>query len=214
MVCGIWTSHHKISRYCKWGNKLGPGYRSFVSLECESKLRRLKAGMTLTGADAHNPEYIGKKVGFTDSISKEPAFFRRTYLDHSPSRSSHQPPPCKWAWKRTQPRPPDWKRQTPSLNCKRCRSRGTPLRPSQLPARFEFALGGRHRKWKDSLFLLQQRACLDHNERDPLLGKCHGLGRRMKADKELGRDDLIYTLMAQKEDAFFQVEKKYEKTAP
>ena len=36
----------------------------------------------------------------------------------------------------------------------------------------------------------------------------------MKADKELGRDDLIYTLMAQKEDAFFQVEKKHEKAAP
>ena len=46
------------------------------------------------------------------------------------------------------------------------------------------------------------------------LEKCHELGRHMKADKELGRDDLIYTLMAQKEDVFFQVEKKYEKAAP
>lgn len=35
------------------------------------------------------------------------------------------------------------------------------------------------------------------------LEKCYELERRMKADKELGRDDLIYTLMAQKEDAFF-----------
>ena len=89
-----------------------------------------------------------------------------------------------------------------------------PLRPSQLPARFEFALGGRHRKWKDSPFLLPLRAFLDHNERDPLPEKCRELERRMKADKKLGRDDLIYTLMAQKEDAFFQVEKKYEKAAP
>ena len=52
------------------------GHRSFVSLEYESKLRRLKAGMTLIRADAYNSDYIGKKVGFTDSVSKEPAFFQ------------------------------------------------------------------------------------------------------------------------------------------
>ena len=43
------------------------------------------------------------------------------------------------------------------------------------------------------------------------LEKCYELERRMKADKELGRDDLIYTLMAQKEDAFFQVEKSMKR---
>lgn len=43
------------------------------------------------------------------------------------------------------------------------------------------------------------------------LEKCYELERRLKADKELGRDDLIYTLMAQKEDAFFQVEKSMKR---
>lgn len=61
-----------------------PGHRSFVSLEYENKLRRLKAGMTLIGADAHNPEYIGKKVGFTDSIPKEPAFFSGELISITP----------------------------------------------------------------------------------------------------------------------------------
>ena len=36
----------------------------------------------------------------------------------------------------------------------------------------------------------------------------------MKADKALGRGDLIYTLMAQGEEAFFQVEKKHGKAVP
>lgn len=61
-----------------------PGFRSFVRSEYESRLRQLKVGMTLIGADAHNPEYIGKKVSFTDSIPQEPVFFSGELITITP----------------------------------------------------------------------------------------------------------------------------------
>lgn len=71
------------------GINWAPGHRSFVSLEYENKLRRLKTGMTLIGADAHNPEYIGKKVAFTDSVSKKPAFFSGELISIAPRANCH-----------------------------------------------------------------------------------------------------------------------------
>jgi len=52
-----------------------PGFRSFVKPEFGKRLRQLKVGMTLIGADAHNPEFIGKKVSFADCIPEEPVCY-------------------------------------------------------------------------------------------------------------------------------------------
>lgn len=71
-----------------------PGFRSFVRSEYESRLRPLKVGMTLIGADAHNPEYIGKKVSFTDSIPQEPVFYAGELITIAPKADC--PIAAKW----------------------------------------------------------------------------------------------------------------------
>ncbi|MGI9337487.1 MAG: restriction endonuclease subunit S [Gammaproteobacteria bacterium] len=52
-----------------------PGVNSYVPDSRIPRLRKLRTGMTLVGADAHNPEYIGKKVCFVRIIPENPAFF-------------------------------------------------------------------------------------------------------------------------------------------
>ena len=71
-----------------------PGFRSFVRSEYESRLRQLKVGMTLIGADAHNPEYIGKKVSFTDNIPQESVFYSGELITIAPKTDC--PIAAKW----------------------------------------------------------------------------------------------------------------------
>lgn len=58
--------------------------RGRVGPQYEGKLRRLQAGMTLIGADAHNPEFIGRKVSFAGSIPDDPVFFSGELLAIAP----------------------------------------------------------------------------------------------------------------------------------
>lgn len=125
--------------------------------------------MTLIGADACDPEYIVKKVGFTDSISKEPVFLGELIsitprVDHPINRR-----PASGHGSGHNPGPVLEKSDAPPPKLQAVQEQGDALTP-QLPARFECALGGRHRKWEAGPFLLPLRAFLDHNERDLLLG--------------------------------------------
>lgn len=89
---------------------------------------------------------------------------------------------------------------------------------AKLPPRVRFVIWAEHngrprRDWSERAFMLQLKAYLDKRERDPLLEKCRELETRMKSEKNLGRGDLIYTLLTRKDDGLFRVEPAYEKAA-
>jgi len=75
-----------------------PGLRGRVKPQYEGKLRRLQAGMTLIGADAHNPEFIGRKVSFADSIPEEPVFFSAELLAMAPKPDGRIAPKWPFFW--------------------------------------------------------------------------------------------------------------------
>jgi len=89
---------------------------------------------------------------------------------------------------------------------------------AKLPPRVRFVSWAEHngrppRAWSERAFMLQLKAYLDKRERDPLLEKGRELETRMKSEKNLGRGDLIYTLLTRKDDGLFRVEPAYEKAA-
>ena len=67
-----------------WTNK----HNGFVPDQYAPALKPLVVGMTLVGADAHNPEYIGKKVCFVDNLPSSPIFFSGELIAFSPKDNS------------------------------------------------------------------------------------------------------------------------------
>ena len=65
-----------------------PGLNSFVPEEYAGKLQRIRSGMTLLTADAHNPEYIGRKICLAMDIPKEPVFFAGELISVKPKDDS------------------------------------------------------------------------------------------------------------------------------
>ena len=64
------------------------GSRGFVPADRGSRLTNIEMGMTLIGADAHNPEYIGKKVCFVKNIPQNPTLYSGELMGFKPKNES------------------------------------------------------------------------------------------------------------------------------
>ena len=76
-----------------------PGYRSYVTPGQSGELQELLPQTTLLTADAHNPELIGKKVCYVDTIPVEqPVYYSGELIAIQPMDSSQIDPvwPCYW----------------------------------------------------------------------------------------------------------------------